>query len=275
MTGARLQAALALTLALGLHLGAFALRPGPAGASGSGAGGDDLISLQAAAPSVAAMVAAWDAPPGTSTLAPRIEPPQSDTSPVLPRPSDPAPTRPAIAPMLQRAAQPDSPPLLDITTTPPPPAIKPKPRPQRIAEPAPAKPRTPPATPSDSTAAQSASGTGSAAVAGDSGQAQAPTLSQGKTDELTASWGASIRARIERRKRYPTAADGASGTVTVRLTVARSGALASLSIIGSSGNPALDEAAIKAVRNAGRFPAAPNGLTQQSYSFTLPMRFSR
>jgi protein TonB len=112
-------------------------------------------------------------------------------------------------------------------------------------------------------------------VAGDAGQAQAPSLSQGKLDDLTATWGASIRARIEKRKRYPSAADGASGTVTVRLTIARSGALTGLSIVGSSGNPALDEAAKKAVRSAGRFPAAPKGLPQDSYNFTLPMRFSR
>ena len=71
------------------------------------------------------------------------------------------------------------------------------------------------------------------------------------------------------------AAEGASGTVTVRLTVTRAGALASLSIAASSGNAVLDEAAIKAVRNAGRFPAAPKGLPQDSYSFTLPMRFER
>jgi protein TonB len=90
-----------------------------------------------------------------------------------------------------------------------------------------------------------------------------------------ANWGASIRARIEKRKRYPMAADGASGTVTVRLTVTRSGALAGLDIAASSGNAALDEAAIRAVRAAGRFPAAPDGLTQNSTTFTLPMRFAR
>jgi protein TonB len=66
------------------------------------------------------------------------------------------------------------------------------------------------------------------------------------------------------------AADGASGTVTVRLTVTRSGALADLSIAASSGNAALDEAALKAVRAAGRFPAAPEGLSQgRSYDELL------
>jgi protein TonB len=112
-------------------------------------------------------------------------------------------------------------------------------------------------------------------VAGDDGQAEAPSLSQGRIDDLAANWGAKIRARIEKRKRYPLAADGASGTVTVRLTITRSGALADLSIAASSGNAALDEAAIKAVRAAGRFPAAPEGLPEDSTTFTLPMRFAR
>lgn len=277
MTGARLQAALALTLALGLHIVMFSLHPGSAGASGSGAGGGDLISLQAAGPSVTAMVAAWDALPELLSDALLLEPPQAEVAPTLSLPSDIAPSLPAPVPLPLPVVQPDSLPQSDPKPAPPPPAVKPKPRPQQVADPAPApaKPRASQPASSDSAAAQVATGTGAGAIAGVDGQAQAPTLSQGKIDDLTATWGASIRARIERRKRYPLAAEGASGTVTVRLVIARSGALASLSVVGSSGNTALDDAAIKAVRNAGRFPAAPKGLSQDSYSFTLPMRFSR
>lgn len=280
MTGARLQAAAALILALGLHLGAFALRPDPAGASGSGAGGADQISLQAAGPSVSAMVAAWDSPPDVPAL-----PGLSIPAPALPQmalaaPQDIAPTLPMPTAAPLAPALPDALPQAD-TAAPPPaaPAVKPRARPALSASaasaPAATKPRPeqPPAT--DSRAGQTAQGTGDGAVAGGGGQSQAPSLSQGRINDLTASWGATIRARIEKRKRYPMAADGASGTVTVRLTITRSGALAAVSIVASSGNPALDEAAIKAVRTAGRFPAAPEGLPQDSYSFTLPMRFAR
>lgn len=276
MTGAQVQAAVALILALGLHLGAFALRPGPAGASGSGAGGADMISLQAAGPSVLEMVAAWDAPPDVSSLQDMAAPPPPEAAPPAPAPAilndtAPAPPAPAAAPLA--APLPDALPQADMApAAPPPPAVKPRPRPAApaVAEPRPAQP-----APSDSSAAQVATGSGGGAVAGDGGQAQAPSLSQGRINDLTASWGSSIRAKIERRKRYPMAADGASGTVTVRLTITRSGALADLSIAASSGNAALDEAALKAVRAAGRFPAAPEGLPQDSTSFTLPMRFAR
>lgn len=277
MTGARLQAAAALILALGLHLGAFALRPGPAGASGSGVGGVDMISLQAAGPSVADMVAAWDAPPDAPPLPDMVAPAAAEAappSPMAPPATDLAPALPALTSPLAPAL-PDALPKADTAPAPlPPPAVKPRPRPASPAS-AVAKPRPAQPAPSESSAAQQASGSGGGAVAGDGGQALAPSLSQGRIDDLTASWGAKIRARIERRKRYPMAADGASGTVTVRLTVSRSGALAALSIAASSGNAALDEAAIKAVRAAGRFPAAPEGVPQDSISFTLPMRFAR
>lgn len=274
MMAARMQAALAITLAVALHLGAFALHPGTAGASGSGAGGADLISLQAAGPAITDMVAAWDTPPAVSQ-------PDAASAPALP---EAAPVRPAQAapnPPLTAAStplplpQPDALPQADSSPAPPPaPAVKPKPRPappapKPAAEPRPAQPAAP-----DSRAAQAATGSGNGGAAGTNGKAQAPTLSQGETADLTASWGASIRARIEKRKRYPRGADGATGTVTVRLSVTRSGALAAVSIVSSSGHPALDDAAVKAVQGAGRFPAAPKGLPQDSYTFTLPMRFA-
>ena len=276
MTGARLQAAVALILALGLHLGAFALRPGPAGASGSGAGGSELIALQAAGPSVAEMVAAWDAPPTAPPL-PALAAPVAPEAPPLalaaPAPTDTAPALPTQAATLAPAL-PDAVPQADTAAAPPPPpAVKPRPRPAPPAAAAEPRPEQPP--PSESSAAQVATGAGGGAVAGNGGQAQAPSLSQARINDLTANWGATIRARIEKRKRYPLAADGASGTVTVRLTVTRSGALADLSVVASSGNAALDAAAVKAVRAAGRFPAAPEGLSQDSTSFTLPMRFAR
>ncbi len=276
MTAAQVQAAAALILALGLHLGAFALHPGPAGASGSGAGGTDMISLQAAGPAVLEMVAAWDTPPDVSSLQEMAAPPPPEAAPPAPTPAAtndtaPAPAAAPLAPPLPDALpQADTPPA-----APPPPAVKPRPRPAAPAAPVVAEPRPAQPAPSDSSAEQRATGSGGGAVAGDSGQAQAPSLSQGRINDLTANWGASIRSRIERRKRYPLAADGASGTVTVRLTITRSGALTDLSIAASSGNAALDEAALKAVRAAGRFPAAPEGLTQDSTSFTLPMRFAR
>jgi protein TonB len=152
-----------------------------------------------------------------------------------------------------------------------------RPEPQKKPTPAPkkaAKPE-PKAAPSAARAAQRASGSGNGAQAGSGGTSAAATLSKATINSLRASWGASIRTRIERRKAYPSAARGAAGTVTVRLSVSRTGQLLSVSLVKTSGNAALDQAALNAVKAARSFPAAPKGLTESQYSFSLPMRFSR
>jgi protein TonB len=68
-------------------------------------------------------------------------------------------------------------------------------------------------------------------------------------------------------------ADTAPGTVKVRLEIAPTGALLALGIAQSSGQPALDAAALKAAKSAAPFARAPKGLTEASYSFSLPITF--
>lgn len=167
------------------------------------------------------------------------------------------------------------------------PLTRPKARPkaqtvaQTAAQP---KPNTQPQRPAKAAAApkpkaafagQKASGAGKGAVAGQGGAAKTTTLSKAKITDLKAGWGAAIRGRIEARKRYPAQAKGASGKIMLRLTVTRAGQLAAVSVAKSSGSAVLDAAAIRAVTVAGRFAAAPKGLTEGSYTFTLPMSFSR
>ncbi|MFN4130790.1 MAG: energy transducer TonB [Paracoccaceae bacterium] len=53
------------------------------------------------------------------------------------------------------------------------------------------------------------------------------------------------------------------------------GQLAGVSVAKSSGHRALDKAARRAVQSVRGLSAAPNGLTDASYSFTLPITFSR
>ena len=76
-------------------------------------------------------------------------------------------------------------------------------------------------------------------------------------------------ARIERARPRVNGA----GQVTLTLRIWRDGTLNGLGVARSSGNQALDEAALTAVRRAGRFPAAPDGLRDASYAFNLPIRF--
>ncbi len=265
-----LQAGLALFAAIGLHVGGFALRPAPLGAIASGASGAELVSLHAADGSIADLVADWDRPPDlpAELAAGLVAPKAHDTPPNLPAASDATPLA-ALPDMALDRPLTDAAPKADVTL--PVPTARPKARPMEkkaTAEPV-KKPKAPAQT------GQKAAGAGKGAHAGEGGTAKAATQSQAKVNDLKAEWGASIRASIERRKRYPAGAKGASGKVTVRLNVTRAGGLTGVSVARSSGHAALDQAAIAAVRAAGAFPAAPKGLTDASYSFTLPMSFSK
>ncbi|MGY6411487.1 MAG: energy transducer TonB family protein [Alkalilacustris sp.] len=84
-----------------------------------------------------------------------------------------------------------------------------------------------------------------------------------------ATWGGLIRAHIMRRSpRAP-----AAGQVLLRLDISADGTLRAAELARSSGTPALDRAALAAVRAAGRFPPAPAALGGGVHRFTLPLRF--
>lgn len=255
-------------LALVLHVAAFgltALVEPVAADGGAGAGGEDLTTLAAAPDTFAEMVARFDAPPPLPRSAFRIDPPEMRL-PVLDNASVPpaAPPKPDPKP----EPKPEKPPAEPEPEPAPKAAPKKKPAPAS-ARPASAKPAS---KASAGTAAQRAAGSGGGGQAGQ-GRAGAASAAQGQN--TLASWGASIRARIERRKTFPPGAGRAQGNVVVSLTVARSGQLVAVGIAKSSGNPALDQAAVSAVQRAGRFPAAPAPLDKATYSFTLPVSFSR
>lgn len=276
MSGGLWQAGLALGLAVALHLGAFAWHPGPAGAVASGEAGDALVSVQPADAGLTALVAAWDAPP--PAVAPVFAPIEAPAMPQADAPPMPAPDAPPVMAALAPPAMPvvaDA--LPEGAAALPPPVVAEPPKPAPEARPKPRaetpKPAAKPRPQAAAQAGQKAAGTGGGAQAGNAGKAQAATLSRAQVNDLKAGWGAAIRARVERRKRHP--AGAASGTVTVRLVVTAAGALAGVSVAKSSGNAALDAAAVAAVQGAGGFPPAPAGLPGGSHSFTLPMRFAR
>lgn len=104
-------------------------------------------------------------------------------------------------------------------------------------------------------------------------QKAATASSKGQVKSMISQWGRQIRKRVERRKTYPRAAGRVEASVSLRLTVTRGGALAAVSVARSSGNAALDTAAVQAVSRAGSVPAAPKGLTDAQYSFTLAVSF--
>lgn len=251
-----LEAALFLGAAAGLHLLVLSFVTAPSGATGAaGDSGQDRLTLTASSASMAALVRKWETPPqvAPAIVAPQPPtldqtPPRATDSPAAPRPSQPGLSLP----------QPDSATQPVLDTAP--------------ATPQPPEPPKPPAQASAPSQKQTAAGKGQTNAAGQSNAPQA-SLSAAQTRNLTAQWGAQILSRIERRKRYPTAARGRDGTVGLHLTVAADGRLQGVSIRQPSGNAALDRAAVQAVQRAGRFPAAPQGLSGANHSFNLSIRF--
>jgi len=230
----------------------------PPAASAAPAAAQPPIPLPVPAPAIAEALTLPRSPaPRSAELRPEPLPPQRPERQTRTTPPPQAP----IAPPSPAAATPPR-----AEQPPPPPERKPDPEPaERIAK------QAQPAQAASQ--AQRASGHGGAAQAGTGGRADVATLSPGQRRSLVAAWGARIRTRIERAKRTPRGLR-TGGRVVLRLQVDRAGALRGVTVRQSSGNPDLDAAAMQAVRRAGRFPAAPEGLDKPLYTFSLPVRFS-
>lgn len=68
-----------------------------------------------------------------------------------------------------------------------------------------------------------------------------------------------VRKKIESKKKYPMSARdaGLKGRSGIKVTILQNGQLEAVEIVDSSGYAALDNAALKSVRNAAPFPAIP------------------
>ncbi len=85
-----------------------------------------------------------------------------------------------------------------------------------------------------------------------------------------------LAAHLQRYKQYPSEARaaGARGTVMAVFTVHRSGSVSGVRVTRSSGNAALDNAALSAIRNAQPLPAIPAEIPQAALTFPVPFSFS-
>jgi protein TonB len=83
-----------------------------------------------------------------------------------------------------------------------------------------------------------------------------------------------VYGHLQRYKRYPTSAGGASGTVVVRFTLNRAGDVVSSAVTKSSGSDALDQEALAILRRASPFPAFPSEKSGSQDSFVGPINFS-
>jgi protein TonB len=149
-----------------------------------------------------------------------------------------------------------------------------KPQPVRKSTPAPAPKKSVPVKPKASQASaasqtQKAAGSGGTTSAGNSNSSAATARQTKAAATALSRWYSSIRAQVERRKR----GGKGSGTVGLRVTVGRTGALQSVSVGKSSGNSSLDGLALNAVKSAGRFARAPKSATNASYHIAFSMVF--
>lgn len=95
------------------------------------------------------------------------------------------------------------------------------------------------------------------------------------TQASASAYNALVFGHLQRFKRYPAAAHGASGTVTVRFELNRAGDVIESEVSKSSGNAALDREAIDLLRRASPFPAFPVAKPGTRDTYLAPVSFAR
>jgi protein TonB len=88
-------------------------------------------------------------------------------------------------------------------------------------------------------------------------------------------YNALVFGHLQRFKRYPAAAHGASGTVTIRFALNRAGNVIESEVSKSSGNAVLDREAIDLLRRANPFPAFPVAKPGTRDTYLAPVSFAR
>ncbi len=84
-----------------------------------------------------------------------------------------------------------------------------------------------------------------------------------------------VQAKVTRAAKYPSKARGDNGEALVSFTVGASGTVTKVALARSSGNDALDTAALAAVDRAAPFPPIPEAAGRSSWSFTVPVYFKK
>ncbi|MDK3074697.1 energy transducer TonB [Sedimentitalea sp. JM2-8] len=256
-----------LAVAAGVHVAVWQ-GADSGGAPGAGEGGDALISLQASSPSLEALVDRWQREPVVaSSPAPMTPDPAIPPTPIRrTAPEQSVPRLTAIESLPMSASEPSAPVSVDRAShdyafASPERSIRP---PQRQPQPSP--PRSALASPG-----QKAAGRGQRSQAGNNGASRSAAADSSQSPALMATWGQAIRAEIERRKSFPKGLR-VEGSVTLAIAVHSNGTVSAVRIRKSSGHPALDQAAIAAVKRA-RIRSAPKGLATGVHQFVLPMSF--
>ncbi|MFC5356507.1 TonB family protein [Azospirillum himalayense] len=251
----------ALALSGTLHAGVLAVLLSAAGAApGTVAEETGAVSLNnTITPVIEVMLVASEAdsgPPPAAEPEPESEPQQD------PAPEPVSEPEPEVAPEpVPPALEPTEPTPEPAPEPPPPPPPKPLPKPKPPVKAAPKPQAAPVPSPSPTPSAETGTGTGRNAAA-----VEAVSASRGAVVD----YGAQVWAWIGRHK--PEKVVG-GGQATVKLTLGTAGEVLDASILASSGDAALDRAALAAVRRASPFPAPPPSLTAEDRVFSVPFLF--
>ena len=153
-----------------------------------------------------------------------------------------------------------------------------KPVETRQAKPAETKPKEPAGKPAPNPQQQASLGNGGADKA-DSQARKAAAGGKGKKSEggsgASSKYPGQVQVRVSRATRYPASAKGSKGEAHVTFTVAANGGVSRVKLSRSSGNAALDDAALAAVRRAAPFPPIPEDAGRSSWTFTVPVAFRK
>jgi periplasmic protein TonB len=187
---------------------------------------------------------------------PPPEPPPPEPPPPEPIPEPPPPEPPPEPPPPE--PEPEPPPPVEnvaVPLPPPPPVVKPKPI-EKKPSPKVVKPPPPAAVP--------------AAPAPISAPPAPPA------PHVLPSWQAQVMAHLERRKRYPRAAQfrREEGTARVRFVIDRAGVVLSFRLEGSSGSAELDQETLSLIERASPLPPPPAEIARDHMEMVAPVKFA-
>ncbi len=104
----------------------------------------------------------------------------------------------------------------------------------------------------------------------------APAMTEEERNGLWKDYTHAVRNRVARRKDYPTASrrKNQQGEVILSFRLSQDGKVLDLSLESSSGHESLDQAAMKAVRDASPYPVIPRKLNKKNALLKIPILFA-
>ena len=233
-----------------------------------------FLDLSQAVPAAAAVAAVADPAPRVVDEAPALDAPAAAAEAAPPPPgAEAAPDLPQAVAL--PATLPDLPVVADLALPPPPQTPVPETAPEKPVEPKVArvepepKPEPKPEEPRQESAPKKPADAAPAKIRAKVAAASAATATKASARAVAgggvspASYAKAVMKKVRATKKKKGAGRGA---VVVGFTIAANGGLASVQVVRSSGNAALDQVGVDHIRRSAPFPAPP-AESQRSFSF--------